>query len=375
MKRMEDALGDMARLRRTIEESPFDAVVAVSPENVRYAGDVHISTQKGIRDRLALIVWAKSHDPIFIVCQVEEAYVRQESWIQDIRRYKEFVLSPVSVLADVLEELGLGAGNVGIELAYLAATYYRALVDRLPKLRLAPCEAVFEGVRMIKTARERALMRNAFRSTEKAMLATYIGVRAGDSEKDLANRLANAIMLSGADEVAFNHINAGPNTGFPHMAASDYRVCDGDIVKADSGGYYREYMSNVGRTAKVGKPSPEDLSYWKRLREIHHEIIAMARPGNTGRQLFEAATRLYAKHGLPFPFAHNGHGIGLQVHEHTLISPHEEIAYEPGMVTTVETHVRWVGKVGYHMEDLIEITEGAPKLLSDYFDNEEILVV
>ena len=45
------------------------------------------------------------------------------------------------------------------------------------------------------------------------------------------------------------------------------------------------------------------------------------------------------------------------------------------MMTTVETRVRWPGKVGYHMEDLIEVTESAPILRSDYFDNEDIMVV
>ena len=48
---------------------------------------------------------------------------------------------------------------------------------------------------------------------------------------------------------------------------------------------------------------------------------------------------------------------------------------QPGMVTTVETRVRWVGKVGYHMEDLIEITDGAPVLMSDAFDNPQIFVI
>ena len=45
------------------------------------------------------------------------------------------------------------------------------------------------------------------------------------------------------------------------------------------------------------------------------------------------------------------------------------------MVSTVETRVRWVGKAGYHMEDLYLITEGDPVLLSDTFDNEAILEV
>jgi hypothetical protein len=41
----------------------------------------------------------------------------------------------------------------------------------------------------------------------------------------------------------------------------------------------------------------------------------------------------------------------------------------------VETRVRWVGTCGYHMEDLIEVTDGAPVVRSNYFDNEDILVV
>ena len=213
---------------------------------------------------------------------------------------------------------------------------------------------------MRKTDRERDLLTKGFRGTAKAMLATYASVTVGEDEWSLMRRLSDHILLSGAQDVAFNHINAGPNTGFPHAPPSDYRVQKGDIIKADLGGHYDDYLSNVGRTAKLGKPSPEEADTWKRLREIHHGIIDMLRPGNTGRELFDAATRLHDKHGLPFPYAHNGHSIGLEGHERPMISPFEDIPYEPGMVSTVETRVRWVGQKGLHMEDLIAITNNGP---------------
>jgi len=375
VKTMLDAVGDLPRMKNAIEAGDFDAVIAVSPENVQYIGDVFISTQVDIRDRLALVVWAKGRDPIYILCAVEEGYVRQESWIGDIRTYKEFVTKPIDVLADVLDELGLARGRVGIETEYLAAHYHQALLARLPGIDLAPCEELFARVRMIKSPREREIMTAAFRGTEKALMETYAGVKVGDTERDMAFRLCDGILRSGAESVAFCHINTGANTGFPHMDPSGNTVARGDILKADTGGYYHRYYSNVGRTAKMGKVTDEDNSWWRRLREIHHEIIDMVRPGNTGAQLFEAATRLHEKHGIPFPYAHNGHGIGLMIHEHPLISPHETIPYEAGMMTTVETRVRWAGKVGYHMEDLIEVTESAPILRSDYFDNEDIMVV
>lgn len=375
MKTMQEATGNLTRLQALIDASPLDAVVAVSPENVLYAGDVFISTQVDIRDRLAFVVWAKGRAPAYVLCQVEEGYVRQESWIDDIRTYKEFVTSPVDVLADTLDEFGLAHGRVGIETEYLGIQYHQKLMERLPGLRLEPCDQLFAQARMIKSPREREILTAGFRGTEKALMETYMQTGVGDTERDMAFRLCDGILRSGAQSVAFCHINAGPNTGFPHMDPSDNQVAEGDILKADAGGFYDRYYSNVGRTAKKGKLTDEDRSWWTRLREIHHEIIDMARPGNTGAQLFEAATRLHEKHKIPFPYAHNGHGIGLQVHEHPLISPHDPTPIEAGMMITVETRVRWVGKVGYHMEDLLEITDGAPIIRSDYFDNETILVV
>ena len=47
---MENATGDLAGMQRAIETSEFDAVVAVSPENVHYIGDVNIATQAMIRE-------------------------------------------------------------------------------------------------------------------------------------------------------------------------------------------------------------------------------------------------------------------------------------------------------------------------------------
>ncbi len=79
----------------------------------------------------------------------------------------------------------------------------------------------------------------------------------------------------------------------------------------------------------------------------------------------DRTTALHDKHGIPFPYAHNGHGIGLFVHDQPIIGPHDDTDYEHGITTTVETRVRWVNKVGYYMEDLLELTEGAPIVHSD----------
>jgi Xaa-Pro aminopeptidase len=169
-------------------------------------------------------------------------------------------------------------------------------------------------------------------------------------------------------------MGAGRNTGL-HVEASDYRIQPGDILKSDCGGLYSAYYSNIGRTAKLGPLTDEDRSIWTRLREIQDGLIRMLRPGATGQELFHACARMHEERRLPFPFGHNGHSVGLMIHERPIIGPHETIPYEAGMVSTVETRVRWPGRIGYHVEDLFLITEDGPEWLSDAFDNEEILVV
>ena len=374
-KTRNDAMGDLARLEQAIAASPYDAVIAVSPENVRYVGDVHIDTQRRIRDRLAFIVWPKHGAAVFLVCEMEASYVRVNTWIEDIRTYQEFIVDPMAALADILREMKIDAGNVALETAYLASKYHDELKRQCPGLRFSAAEPLFARVRMFKTPREKAQILHAFHATEKAFLSAFTKVRIGEPECAIAIRLAEAMLSEGADQVTSNHCNAGANTSFPHMPPSDYRVQAGDIVKSDSGGMFKQYLSNVGRTAKVGKPTAEDLSIWQRLREVHHTVIEQCRVGKTGRELFELAKSTQLKLGLPFTYSHNGHSIGLNGHEHPIISPHEDIPYELGMITTVETRARWAGKIGYHMEDIVEITSGAPIWHAKHFPNEELLVI
>lgn len=371
----EGALGDLAALERAVNESAFDAVIAVSPENVRYAGDVHIATQRSIRDRLAFVVWPKGNPPLLLVCAIEAAYVQAESWIGEVRTYREFIDDPMAALAALLRELKIESGSVAIETGYLAAKYYLELVRQCPKLAVGSAEPLFARVRMFKTPREKELIIRAFHATEKAFLTAFSQTRAGEPERAVAIRFADAMLREGADQVTSNYCNAGANTGYPHMIASSYAIRPGDILKGDAGGMFRQYFSNVGRTAKLGEPSAEDRSIWQRLREVHHTVIDACRPGKTGRELFHLAKATQERLGLGFPYAHNGHSLGLNIHEHPIIGPREDCAYAPGMITTVETRVRIDGRVGYHMEDIVEITDGAPIWHARHFPNEELLVV
>ena len=61
------------------------------------------------------------------ILAVSKGALPSNSWIQDIRAYKEFVTSPVDVLIELIEEKGATRASVGIELEYLGAQYFNEL--------------------------------------------------------------------------------------------------------------------------------------------------------------------------------------------------------------------------------------------------------
>jgi Xaa-Pro aminopeptidase len=310
-----------------------------------------------------------------IVCNIEEPQAVAESWIEDVHAFVEFENSPIELLAQVLEDKGLHDRRIGIELGYLSARLFAELSDLLPKATFVSCDGLFSQARIVKTPAEIELLGRAARATEEALMETLSSVRPGDTEKSMANRLASSLLDNGAGEIIFLYINAGPNTGFPHCRATDYRARMGDVVKSDVGGYFDGYLSDVARTAFLGRPSDEARSIYERLIQVHHETIAAAVPGNTAAQVFFTARKAYASVDLNFPLPHAGHSVGIAAHEWPMLSPAHDVELLPDTLLYIESRVRWPGKVGYHIEDLIHVTMDGPRVLTTAFPSDELFII
>jgi Xaa-Pro dipeptidase len=63
--------------------------------------------------------------------------------------------------------------------------------------------------------------------------------------------------------------------------------------------------------------------------------------------------------------AHVGHGLGLGLHEYPMLNPTVDQELLPGMVLCIEPAHREPGVAGYHLEDLVLVTEDGVKPLTD----------
>jgi Xaa-Pro aminopeptidase len=353
------------RFRRLLYESDLDVVVAVSPENTWYLSDAVIDTQRSLLERLAVVVWAKGEEPVYIVCTNEEIQARRDTWIADLRGYVEYKESPMTLAAEVLRELGAAHGRIGVEKHYLNAHYYRELVTQLPQAILAEARPFFDRVRAVKTDAEVRILEDAAQVTDRAIRKAFEAARPGMREREVGVAMGSALVLGGAEMQAFQVLAAGANSCSTHHRAGDYVLRSGDLFRTDFGGVFAGgYLSDLARTICVGTPSPRQVDTYRVIWDENERLIAMMRPGVSARELYAAHRQAWEARGWPMVRPHIGHSLGIGLHEHPVLMPSENWPLEPGMCLSIEPNYLVPGVEKYHVEDLILVTDGAPRVLS-----------
>lgn len=361
-----------------MREAGLDALVAFSMENVYYSSGTMLLTQRMIPTRLAMTVWQADGSATFIVCAIEVAQVRAESWIKDVRTYVEFKDSPLVELAKLLKEKGLASGRIGLENRYLAAAYYRELAEQLPQAKLVDGDDIFDTARMIKSPEEVDLLRRAAAMTDKAIRKAFEGAHVGTSEIWMSETMGKDILQSGADGVAFVVMTTGENSRLVHPVPSATTIRPGDVVRTDFGGHYGSYFggyySDIARTAIAGKPTEKQRDMYKHLFEVHDLILRHVKPGVRACDLYELCRKECEQRRLDFHSPHIGHNMGVFIHEKPMLNPQTTLELQAGMVLAIEPVLVDDGFI-YHIEDELVVTAGGNELLTPAYDWAELLTI
>ena len=366
---------NVERFEDLLAESGLDALVASSLENVSYLSGARMVMQRLIPDRLALLLWPGQGDPAIVLCKGEDVACRPDCWIEDMRSYTEFVTSPVDLLADIVAEKGLARGRLGLEKHSLPSAYVDRLRKRLPSATLVDCGDLMDRARMIKTAEEIDALAQAGRATDRAIRGAFERATIGDSEKKVADEITAGVTSAGADVLNFMFLGTGTRSFEWHARPGATRLEAGHMLHTDVAGNFIGYWSDLARTAFVGSPSPRQRDIYDRLYQTHVETLEAVRPGLRAGDLYAICEAAYQKVGLPFQMAHLGHGLGLGLHEHPMLKPTTDELLQPGMVLCIEPAYLDPGVAGYHIEDLVLVTDDGRQVLTDYESGREAQVI
>jgi len=363
------------RLRSLPQKAGVDVLVAMSPENFTYVSGAWVLTVGSLRPRHGYAIVPRDGEPVTLVCSIEENTMRDESWIKDVQTYTEFADEPVLKLAGLVKARGWDRGKIGIDLGYLPQQAHAKLVAALPEAELVDTTEVVASVRAIKEPDEVEIMEAAARSTHRAVLDAMAASRLGDTEKMMADRIANGMISGGGDTGLFMCFASGERTRMPHAMPTERVPKAGEIIRFDVGSRYREWLSDFARTYSAGSPTELQRDTYRSLVRVHKETIGAVRPGITAEELFLLCKDSFAKNGLAFHMPHVGHSFGVELHENPMIRPGDKTRLEAGMVINIEPFVFDAGRIGYHVEDLFVVTDHGYRLLTLGFPPDELPVI
>lgn len=366
----------VARLRAAMGPAGLDAVVAASPENLAYVAGFVVPSQPLMRWRHAMAIVTASGEGSFVCVDMEETTVAGRADGLPVRAWGEFTDDAMTVLAEELRRLGLGAARIGVELDYLPAGDFGRLEAALPGARFAAVDAVLDAMRQRKTDEEIALLRRLSRISDKAIGDAFAAISPGNTEMDIAAALTRSVYAQGAEQFRLMIVATGERSQLPTVGPTTRVLEPGDVCRVEIFSMIGGYHAGVCRTAVVGAPPEGAERIWRNLVSCRHMLLEMIRPGAAARRIYDAFLDRFGALGLP-PIAFVGHGIGLHLHEAPYLAAHETARLEPGMVLGIEPLVYRTGLgYGLQLKDMVAVGETGPAdLLSDATDNDRLIVI
>ncbi|MBJ7601799.1 MAG: aminopeptidase P family protein [Candidatus Dormibacteraeota bacterium] len=364
---------DLERIRQTVDGGPYDAVLALAPENVPYYSGFYNIDLRLLPERLHVCIWPRGGDPAFVVVERRARLVRpDETYITDIRGYQGEGLDAMRVVSEVLADRGIIEGLIGYESRSFPAGQLLELMRLMPRLRFEDAYQFLEGPRVIKTPAEVELLTRVNWMTTNAIDSAFRSLRVGDTERSVMARMHAALIGNGADVVMAPLLAGGRRSGIWHGTAGDLRLEEGMILKTDFGGLLDGYYSDIARTAVIGRASSRQREIHAKITEIKHRVVAAIRPGMPAGDVARTAIKAYKDVGLEFKWHIIGHSIGLGVHEAPQIYPWVEEPILAGMTMMIEIGYSDYPNDSFHIEDLIHVTPGGAQYLTDASAHQEI---
>jgi Xaa-Pro aminopeptidase len=364
---------NLAGIRETIDNGPYDAVIVTSPENTPYYTGFWSYDIRGIPERAHFAVWPKGAEPVWVIYERRHANLKPEdTFLTDVRSYHGEGPDSMRVVAEVLRACGASSGLIGIEGRNFSSGHFMELQTHLPEATFEDALSFLERPRLIKTPAEVELLVRVAGWTSAAIDTAFASAKPGDTERLISARMQYELLARGADLIAFPILGVGEHSGAFHAIAGDKIIEAGMALATDFGGFRDGYFSDLARTVVVGKANDQQRDLHAKLTEIKHRIVRAIQPGMLASEAAEVGRRGYEELGLEYKGAVLGHSVGLGIHESPQLYPwvHEPIL--PGMVMMIEVGATSPAGEGFHVEDMILITERGAEYRSDYQSHEKL---
>jgi Xaa-Pro aminopeptidase len=295
-----------------------------------------------------------------------------------------------------------GAGTPGNVLAAAAATaadpwdgrpsreavFIEKVRAQAPQVAVRNLDPLLDAMRLVKSPREIALIREATRLSAAGILEAMKAAQPGMFEYELEAVSDYIYKKHNAQGIGyFALVAAGRNAHYPHYHAAQTALADGDLVLYDYAPDFKYYTSDVTRMFPAnGRFSPWQREAYTVYLGLYRALMSSIRPNATPQAILgdavvkmdallasftftdqkikTAAEQFVARFrtSKDSPRASLGHWVGMEVHDVT--APFDVL--KPGMIFTIEPALTITeDRVYIRLEDMILVTETGYENLSE----------
>lgn len=268
----------------------------------------------------------RSKDPVFL-CGRMYGVLREGTWIEDVRQFVEE--PPEKLVAEVLAEKGVEAGNIGIEEEIVVLSTMRALQSALPKAQFKDASGIFWQLRMIKEPEEIELVKQSTLIADAGIKVAIETAKPGVLESEVQGAAFKEMLSRGAIGLVEIMFKTGERNELGRGYASNWnRIKENDFCYMDIGANYLGYGSDITRWWFIGEPPENAKQYMSKLREGYDKTLDFMKPGVTIREVEDFARGVSVKIGAI-------HGVGLGPFHDRPFGHEGDTALESGMTLSI----------------------------------------
>jgi Xaa-Pro aminopeptidase len=321
-----------------------------------------------------------------------DAVLSLEEWrARAAKRWPRRHVGPAEIIAELARSYHIPAFRVAEEFPVALYVKLRSL-----GLRIEIAEGPLFPEREIKSAREAAAIQEGnrlcsvgftvaeriLRESKTRARVLFYGNKPLTSEQ-LRFEIESAIMAEGGQANGTTIVAGGDQACDPHerghgpLRANELIIID-IFPRVTKTGYF----GDMTRTYLRGRATDEQRRLVKAVRDAQLAAMQAIHVEVDGRAVHQEVLKVFDTAGYETKrttrgsvgfFHGTGHGLGLAVHEMPRISGTISMPLKKGAVVTVEPGLYYPGLGGCRIEDVVQVTARAPKLLSKHTYDWELL--
>ena len=303
------------------------------------------------------------------------------SWVEDVRAYpapaRRWLADELrAALGDAAAAAGLAGGRIGVFSGEMPAVYSDVLAASVPDARFEEGAPVWQELVASPSAYDAEQIRRTAAVADEGLAAAVEAAGAGVSEHDVCLASLGRMAALGAEFLHGSGLSTHINIGSFSDVVSNVRpylfsarpLEEGQMFWLDLSASYAGCYTDTDRTISVGEPTREQRDIYEVTAEMYRVMLAEARAGVRGGDLWERANQVAvdAGYGDYSNHVYLGHTTGITTSSRPVVARGESAELRSGSFVNVEPGIFVPGVGSACIENTLYVTDDRAEAINEF---------